>query len=367
MARVTLEGIRKVYEGGTVAVHAVDLDVADGELVVLVGPSGCGKSTTLRMIAGLESISDGRLLIDGQIVNDLAPAQRDIAMVFQSYALYPHMTVRDNMRFALKIRKMTAADIDKRIMDTAQMLDIVPLLDRTPRQLSGGQRQRVAIGRAIVRQPKVFLFDEPLSNLDAKLRVQTRREISRLQRRLDVTSIYVTHDQTEAMTMGDRIVVMNAGRVQQVDTPIALYERPKNLFVAGFIGSPPMNIMRGTLERSDAGLVFRGAGFTLQLGDAGARGLDKHVGASVVAGVRPEHLYVVSPPPNAQRVDGFTVDVIEPLGNETLLHARSAGQELTAALAPQALPKPGERVALAIDVTRLVFFDQPEGEAIAVR
>ena len=367
MARVTLEGIRKVYEGGTVAVHAVDLDVADGELVVLVGPSGCGKSTTLRMIAGLESISDGRLLIDGKIVNDLAPAQRDIAMVFQSYALYPHMTVRDNMRFALKIRKMTAADIDKRIMDTAQMLDIVPLLDRTPRQLSGGQRQRVAIGRAIVRQPKVFLFDEPLSNLDAKLRVQTRREISRLQRRLDVTSIYVTHDQTEAMTMGDRIVVMNAGRVQQVDTPIALYERPKNLFVAGFIGSPPMNIMRGTLERSDAGLVFRGAGFTLQLGDAGARGLDKHVGASVVAGVRPEHLYVASPPPNAQRVDGFTVDVIEPLGNETLLHARSEGQELTAALAPQSLPKPGERVALAIDVGRLVFFDQPNGEAIAVR
>ena len=367
MARVTLEGIRKVYEGGTVAVHAVDLDVADGELVVLVGPSGCGKSTTLRMIAGLESISDGRLLIDGKIVNDLAPAQRDIAMVFQSYALYPHMTVRDNMRFALKIRKMTAADIDKRIMDTAQMLDIVPLLDRTPRQLSGGQRQRVAIGRAIVRQPKVFLFDEPLSNLDAKLRVQTRREISRLQRRLDVTSIYVTHDQTEAMTMGDRIVVMNAGRVQQVDTPIALYERPKNLFVAGFIGSPPMNIMRGTLERSDAGLVFRGAGFALQLGDAGARGLDKHVGASVVAGVRPEHLYVVSPPPSAQRVDGFSVDVIEPLGNETLLHARSEGQELTAALAPQSLPKPGERVALAIDVTRLVFFDQPGGEAIAVR
>ena len=292
MARLTLEGLRKVYEGGAVAVHAVDLEVADGELVVLVGPSGCGKSTTLRMIAGLESISDGRLLIDGKVVNDLAPAQRDIAMVFQSYALYPHMTVRENMRFALKIRKMSRADIDKRIMDTAQMLDIVPLLDRTPRQLSGGQRQRVAIGRAIVRQPKVFLFDEPLSNLDAKLRVQTRREISRLQRRLDVTSIYVTHDQTEAMTMGDRIVVMNAGRVQQVDTPIALYERPRNLFVATFIGSPPMNIMKGTLERGDGGLTFRGSGISLPLDAVVARGLDRYVGARVVAGVRPEHLYV---------------------------------------------------------------------------
>ena len=367
MARLTLEGIRKVYEGGAVAVHAVDLDVADGELVVLVGPSGCGKSTTLRMIAGLESITDGRLLIDGKIVNDLAPAQRDIAMVFQSYALYPHMTVRDNMRFALKIRKMTAADIDKRIMDTATMLDIVPLLDRTPRQLSGGQRQRVAIGRAIVRQPKVFLFDEPLSNLDAKLRVQTRREISRLQRRLDVTSIYVTHDQTEAMTMGDRIVVMNAGRVQQVDTPIALYERPNNLFVATFIGSPPMNIMKGTLEKGDGGLVFRGAGITLPLGAAVSRGLDKHIGNPITAGVRPEHLYVASPPAAAQRVDGFSVDVIEPLGNETLLHARAEGQELTAALAPQMLPKPGERVQLAIDVTRLVFFDQASGDAIAAR
>ena len=365
MARLTLEGLRKVYEGGAVAVHAVDLDVADGELVVLVGPSGCGKSTTLRMIAGLESITTGRLLIDGKIVNDLAPAQRDIAMVFQSYALYPHMTVRDNMRFALKIRKMSAADIERRITDTAQMLDIVPLLDRTPRQLSGGQRQRVAIGRAIVRQPKVFLFDEPLSNLDAKLRVQMRREIARLQRRLGVTSVYVTHDQTEAMTMGDRIVVMNAGRVQQVDTPIALYERPKNLFVATFIGSPPMNIMKGTLERADGGLAFRSAGISLPLDGADAPGLERHAGARVVAGVRPEHVYVASPPATAKPVNGFSVDVVEPLGNETLLHARSDGQELTAALAPQRLPEPGERVPLSIDVTRLLFFDEESGEAIA--
>jgi multiple sugar transport system ATP-binding protein len=364
MARLTLEGLRKVYEGGTVAVHAVDLDVADGELVVLVGPSGCGKSTTLRMIAGLESISDGRLLIDGKIVNDLAPAQRDIAMVFQSYALYPHMTVRENMRFALRIRKMSAADIDRRIAETAQMLDIMPLLDRRPRQLSGGQRQRVAIGRAIVRQPKVFLFDEPLSNLDAKLRVQTRREIARLQRRLGVTSVYVTHDQTEAMTMGDRIVVMNAGRVQQVDTPIALYERPKNLFVATFIGSPPMNILQGTLERGESGLVFRGKAPGIALAVSASRWLDRYIDAPVVAGVRPEHLYVGSPPAGAQAVQGFSVDVVEPPGSETLLHARSDGQELTAALAPQTLPEPGEPVRLAIDVTRLLFFDQASGDAI---
>ena len=363
MAEVVFDRVTKRF-GDVTVIDALDLEVRDRELMVLVGPSGCGKSTALRMIAGLEDVSDGTIRIGGRVVNDVPPKDRDIAMVFQSYALYPHMTVRENMRFALKIRKMSAADIDKRIMDTAQMLDIVPLLDRTPRQLSGGQRQRVAIGRAIVRQPKVFLFDEPLSNLDAKLRVQTRREISRLQRRLDVTSIYVTHDQTEAMTMGDRIVVMNAGRVQQVDTPIALYEKPKNLFVATFIGSPPMNIMKGTLDRSDAGLVFRGGALSLPLDTSVARGLDRHVGARVVAGVRPEHVYVASPPPAARAIDGFSVDVVEPLGNETLLHARGDGQELTAALAPQPLPKPGERVPLAIDVTRLVFFDESSGEAI---
>ncbi|HEX2780752.1 MAG TPA: sn-glycerol-3-phosphate ABC transporter ATP-binding protein UgpC, partial [Gemmatimonadaceae bacterium] len=347
MARLTLKGVRKVYEGGAVAVHGVDLDVADGELVVLVGPSGCGKSTTLRMIAGLESISAGKLLIDDQEVNDLPPARRDIAMVFQSYALYPHMTVRDNMRFALRVRKMAATEAEQRIAETAQMLDIVPLLDRLPKQLSGGQRQRVAIGRAIVRQPKVFLFDEPLSNLDAKLRVATRREISRLQRRLGVTSIYVTHDQTEAMTMGDRIVVMNAGKVQQIDTPIALYERPKNLFVATFIGSPPMNVMRGTLERVGDGLEFRGAGIALPLDGERSRALAAHAGKPVVAGVRPEHVHAAAPPSSARAVSGFTVDVVEPLGNETLLHARGNGQDLTASLSPQSLPEPGQPVPLA--------------------
>ena len=364
MARLTLEGVRKVYEGGAVAVHGVDLEVADGELVVLVGPSGCGKSTTLRMIAGLESITAGRLLIDGVQVNDLPPAKRDNAMVFQTYPLYPHMTVRDNMRFALRIRNMSAADVDRRITDTAQMLDIVPLLDRLPRQLSGGQRQRVAIGRAIVRQPKVFLFDEPLSNLDAKLRVATRREISRLQRRLGVTSVYVTHDQTEAMTMGDRIVVMNAGKVQQIDTPIALYERPRNLFVATFIGSPPMNVLRGTLERAASGVVFRAGKATLPVDDDRARKLAMYVGGPIVAGVRPEHVHVAPRPATAREVGGFVVDVVEPLGSETLLHARAEGQELTASLAPQPLPRPGEPVELSIDVGHLLFFDQATGEAV---
>ncbi|MEO8578256.1 MAG: sn-glycerol-3-phosphate ABC transporter ATP-binding protein UgpC, partial [Gemmatimonadales bacterium] len=243
MARVRLEGIRKIYPGTppAVAVHSVDLDVADGEFVVLVGPSGCGKSTTLRMIAGLESISAGQLYIDDRIVNDVPPKDRDIAMVFQSYALYPHMTVRDNLAFALKLRGMPKPEIDQRVNSAAKTLGIDVFLDRTPKQLSGGQRQRVALGRAIVRQPKVFLFDEPLSNLDAQLRVQMRREIARLHHELSATMIYVTHDQVEAMTLGDRIVVMNKGHVQQIDTPMRLYDHPANKFVAGFIGSPAMN------------------------------------------------------------------------------------------------------------------------------
>ncbi|NUQ19951.1 MAG: TOBE domain-containing protein, partial [Gemmatimonadaceae bacterium] len=262
------------------------------------------------------------------------------------------------------VRKMAPAEVERRITETAQMLDLVPLLDRLPKQLSGGQRQRVAIGRAIVRQPKVFLFDEPLSNLDAKLRVATRREISRLQRRLGVTSIYVTHDQTEAMTMGDRIVVMNAGKVQQIDTPIALYERPNNLFVATFIGSPPMNVMRGTLERGAGGVELRGAGIVLPVDEERARRMAMYVGGPVVAGVRPEHVHVASPPPSARAVSGFVVDVVEPLGNETLLHARGNGQDLTASLSPQPLPKPGEPVQLAIDTRHLLFFDQATGETI---
>ncbi|MEO5590452.1 MAG: sn-glycerol-3-phosphate ABC transporter ATP-binding protein UgpC, partial [Gemmatimonadaceae bacterium] len=244
MARVRLEGIRKIYPGESehVAVHGVDLDISDGEFVVLVGPSGCGKSTTLRMIAGLESISAGRLFIDDREVNDVPPKDRDIAMVFQSYALYPHMTVRENLAFALKLRKTPAAEIDARVNQAATTLGIDVHLDRTPRQLSGGQRQRVALGRAIVRQPKVFLFDEPLSNLDAALRVNTRLEIARLHRSLKATMIYVTHDQVEAMTLADKIVVLNAGQIEQIGSPMELYNKPANTFVAGFIGSPQMNL-----------------------------------------------------------------------------------------------------------------------------
>ncbi len=247
MARVKLEGIRKIYQDSVVAVHGVDLDVADGEFVVLVGPSGCGKSTTLRMIAGLESITAGKLYIGDRLVNDVPPKNRDIAMVFQSYALYPHMTVRENLAFALKLRGTPKNEIENRVQQAAGILGISEFLDRTPRQLSGGQRQRVALGRAIVRQPQVFLFDEPLSNLDAQLRVQMRREIAHLHQELSATMVYVTHDQVEAMTLGDRIVVMNKGYVQQIDTPMNLYDHPRNRFVAGFIGSPAMNFVDGAL------------------------------------------------------------------------------------------------------------------------
>src|SRR5512146_2313598 len=248
MAHVTLEGVRKVYENGFVAVHDASFEIADGEFVVLVGPSGCGKSTTLRMIAGLEAVSSGQVRIGDRIVNDVPPKDRDIAMVFQNYALYPHMTVRENLAFGLKLRKLPRAEIGARVQHAASLLELDAILDRRPAQLSGGQRQRVAVGRAIVREPAVFLFDEPLSNLDAKLRVQMRREISSLHRRLGATMVYVTHDQTEAMTMGDRIVVMNAGHVQQIGTPMELYDHPVNMFVAGFIGSPAMNFVPGTVD-----------------------------------------------------------------------------------------------------------------------
>jgi multiple sugar transport system ATP-binding protein len=347
----------------------VDLEVADGEFVVLVGPSGCGKSTTLRMIAGLESVSGGRLSIGDRVVNDVAPKERDIAMVFQNYALYPHMSVYENMAFALKLRKLPKREIDERVRQAAAILEIGGILDRTPKQLSGGQRQRVAIGRAIVRQPQVFLFDEPLSNLDAKLRVQMRREISKLHRQLAATMVYVTHDQVEAMTLGDRIVVMSAGRVQQIDTPLNLYDRPRNKFVAGFIGSPAMNFVDGTVVR-DGGLHFRAADtLDLRLTDAQASRLDGYVGRRVTAGIRPEDVHVASGVRTDTPVAASTLrlELVEPLGNEMLLHARAGAQDLTARVVPQPVPGLGQPIDLAFDLAKVHFFDPESDQVIGER
>jgi multiple sugar transport system ATP-binding protein len=350
VASVTLEGVRKAYDSApnNVVVRDVSLRVGDGEFVVLVGPSGCGKTTTLRMIAGLESVTAGRLLIDDRVVNDVAPKDRDIAMVFQNYALYPHMTVRENMAFALVLRKLAASDIYARVAQAAAVLGLTDVLDRTPKELSGGQRQRVAIGRAIVRQPRVFLFDEPLSNLDAKLRLEMRREIARLHRELGATMIYVTHDQVEAMTLGDRIAVMNRGAVQQVDAPRALYDRPANRFVATFIGSPAMNMINGTIERG----VFRTA--------TGALAFDApYENKGVTLGVRPEHLVPLGSgrAPARAAIIRTRVELIEPLGSEVLLHVRSPDGELTARVAPDVTPPVGTEIDLALDPAHAHYFD----------
>lgn len=361
MACVTLEGVRKVYAGGEVAVEEATFEVRDGEFMVLVGPSGCGKSTTLRMIAGLESITAGDVRIGDRVVTDVPPSQRDIAMVFQSYALYPHMTVRENMAFALRLRKASKEEIADRVQRAAAMLGLESVLDRVPKALSGGQRQRVAIGRAIVRQPQAFLFDEPLSNLDAKMRVQMRREISSLQRRLGVTTVYVTHDQVEAMTMGDRIVVMSKGKIQQIDTPIGLYDQPTNLFVAGFIGSPAINFIEGIVTRGDGGLQFRAkdGDLSLRFTEDQATRLAAYEGKSVIAGARPESLYLEGSPrpagPFARAC--LPIAAAEPLGNETLLYARLGAREITARVAPQPLPAAGMPVELLLDLNRVLFFD----------
>ncbi|GAA5172377.1 sn-glycerol-3-phosphate import ATP-binding protein UgpC [Modicisalibacter zincidurans] len=319
MATLQLSDLKKRYANGFVALHGIDLAVEDGELIVIVGPSGCGKSTLLRSLAGLESITSGELTINGRRVNELEPAARDIAMVFQNYALYPHMSVFNNMAYGLKNRGVPKADIRRRVNATAELLDLGALLERRPRQLSGGQRQRVAMGRAIIREPQVFLFDEPLSNLDAKLRVQMRLEIRRLQKRLKVTSVYVTHDQTEAMTLADRLVVMNGGRVEQCGTPMALYGRPATRFVAGFIGSPAMNFLPVTVH--DECLRLPGGGeLTL------ATGLDD--GTELTLGVRPEHLVALDEGaviPGEGALIQATVELVEPLGADTLTYARMAG------------------------------------------
>jgi multiple sugar transport system ATP-binding protein len=374
MARVTLDGIRKVYENGYTAVHGISLDVDEGEFVVLVGPSGCGKSTTLRMIAGLESISEGRLTIGDRVVNDVPARDRDIAMVFQSYALYPHMTVRDNLAFALKLRKRPEAEVDERVGRAAAMLGLEPVLDRRPAELSGGQRQRVALGRALVREPRVFLFDEPLSNLDAKLRGQMRKEIAALHRQLGTTSIYVTHDQTEAMTLGDRIVVMNGGRVEQVGPPMELYRSPANRFVAGFLGSPGMNFVPGRISRGDRGQgtgdsgMDGGAPFFHSTPDALTLPLpgsyNAIAGRNVVLGIRPEdvHLGTDSPAHASLRLDSA-----ETMGNETIVTLAAGAHEIVARIPPRLLPEPGTMVEAAFDVGRLHFFDPESGEVVAER
>jgi multiple sugar transport system ATP-binding protein len=387
VAGVVLEGISKVFPGGVTAVAPMDLEIADGEFVVLVGPSGCGKSTTLRMVAGLETATTGRIRIGDRVVNDIEPKDRNVAMVFQSYALYPHMSVRENLAFGLKMRKLPRDEIRRKVGEVARVLGIVELLDRRPRALSGGQRQRVALGRAIVRDPDAFLFDEPLSNLDAKMRVQMRTEISRLHHDLGATMIYVTHDQVEAMTLGQRIVVMNRGIVQQVDTPLALYDRPANRFVAGFIGSPAMNFLPGKLVREDGLHFLVDAASALDkessevpptlLEDVPAPVADTRaplplalpaafqppeslLRQPVVLGIRPEHVALAGS-------GGFAsgkalLRVVELLGNETLLHLDLAGWPLTVRAQGQPSVKVDDEVGLALQAAHIHLFAADSGE-----
>ncbi len=363
MASVRLENVKKVYEGNVTAVHEFSLDIKDKEFIVLVGPSGCGKSTTLRMIAGLEEISGGNIYIDGIRVNDVAPKDRDIAMVFQNYALYPHMTVYQNMAFGLKLRKFDAQEIDRRVRDAARILGIEDYLDRKPKALSGGQRQRVAVGRAIVRKPKVFLFDEPLSNLDAKLRVQMRTEISKLHQRLEATMIYVTHDQTEAMTMADRIVLMKDGFVQQIDSPLEIYGKPSNLFVAGFIGSPAMNTIEGSIVRKTVLVFEEKGGIRFTIPQKYRKALAPFVGRPVVMGVRPEHLVRASGKGGSFRA---LVEVVEPMGSELYVYfvTTPQGKQHVARLDAEQKVAIGRPLKLAPDLSRLHFFNQEDGLVI---
>ena len=362
MANLSLKDVCKVYPNGFEAVKDFNLEIADQEFIIFVGPSGCGKSTTLRMIAGLEDISSGELRIGEKLVNDVEPKDRDIAMVFQSFALYPHMTVYDNMAFGLKLRKVPKEEIDKMVKEAAKILDLTPLLDRKPRALSGGQRQRVAMGRAIVRNPKVFLMDEPLSNLDAKLRVQMRIEIAKLHQRLGTTIIYVTHDQTEAMTLGTRIVVMKDGIIQQVDTPQNLYEKPQNLFVAGFMGSPQMNFLDAIVEVVDDTAVLKVAGHFIPLPPAKSKKLIEggYNGKTVTFGIRPEDVYDSEMMVEASPQSTFeaTVKVYELLGAEVYLYFDLDEFQMTARVDPRTTARPGDVVKFAIDVEKIHIFDK---------
>ena len=374
MAKVLLESVCKIYPGGIKAVDNANLEIGDQEFVVLVGPSGCGKSTTLRMVAGLEEISSGNIFIDGKRVNDVPPKDRDIAMVFQNYALYPHMTVYKNMAFGLMLRKYPKAEIEQRVREAAQILGITDeQLERKPKALSGGQRQRVAVGRAIVRKPKAFLFDEPLSNLDAKMRVQMRAEISKLHDRLNSTMIYVTHDQVEAMTMGDRIVVMKDGLIQQVAEPLALYDNPKNMFVAGFIGSPPMNFFKGTIEQRPGALWFveqattnGPEGFSMRINDEMAKKLTGQVGKAVVFGSRPEdinnrqHASFAQPDQTA----AATVEVVEPMGAEIYLYLSTGSHSFVARVNPHEKAEVGQKLEMAFDLRKSHLFDAQTEQVI---
>ncbi|HXH81651.1 MAG TPA: sn-glycerol-3-phosphate ABC transporter ATP-binding protein UgpC [Candidatus Tectomicrobia bacterium] len=363
MAQVLLKDLNKKYDE-VHAVKDVNLHIRDKEFIVLVGPSGCGKTTTLRMVAGLEEITSGEIVIGDRVVNDLPPKDRDIAMVFQNYALYPHMTVYDNMAFGLKMRKFAKAEIEKRVREAAEILGIQELLKRKPRQLSGGQRQRVAVGRAIVRHPQVFLFDEPLSNLDAKLRVQMRVELKRLHERLATTAIYVTHDQVEAMTLGDRVVVMKDGWIQQVGEPLELYSRPANRFVAGFIGSPAMNFIDVTIREHDGVLVAEAPGLRLQVPAERTAALKKYVGQTVTFGVRPEDVHIATGADPAHFTFDAVVEVVEPLGSEILLDATVGHTTLVARVDPTTRVKVHEGVRFAVNADRVHFFDSKTEQAV---
>ena len=363
MASVSLRKVRKVYPGGAVGVQGVDLEIRDGEFVVLVGPSGCGKSTTLRMVAGLEEISSGEISIGGRVVNEVLPKDRDIAMVFQNYALYPHMTVRENLAFGLKLRKVPKDEIARRIADAASILGIEPYLDRRPKALSGGQRQRVAVGRAIVRNPAVFLFDEPLSNLDAKMRAQMRVEIKRLHARLGATMIYVTHDQIEAMTMGDRIVVMEGGRIRQAGAPLEVYEHPADRFVAGFIGTPPMNFLEGRVERGASGApVFRLGAAELPFPGAWRDRVAPLADGPATLGVRPEAVAPAADGAAGAAIDA-EVDVVEPMGAETYVYAAAEGASFIARVPSGAPVRGGTRARFLLDLSRASLFG-PDGNSV---
>jgi multiple sugar transport system ATP-binding protein len=365
MASVTYDQVYKRFDE-VVAVNNLNLEIEDKEFLVLVGPSGCGKSTALRLLAGLEEISSGTLKIDDRVVNDVAPKDRDIAMVFQSYALYPHMSVYDNMAFGLKLRNYPKDEIEERVQKAADILGITPLLERKPRQLSGGQRQRVALGRAIVRDPKVFLLDEPLSNLDAKLRVQTRAEITKLHQRLQTTFIYVTHDQTEAMTMASRIAVMNHGLLMQVDTPQNLYDRPDNLFVAGFIGSPAMNFFNAELTKEGEEIVVKTESFSVNVPEERRAALQGHIGKSVIFGLRPEDIHDpnFAPPRIISQEVEAEVDLTELMGNEIFLFMKSGGDEYVARVDPRTSYKMGNKVKMAFNMANMHIFDKETEQVV---